>query len=51
MTLDKVTIPRISPNDIKDQFFTVLSVELGNTTFKSIIMTTKIITNKNYQLI
>lgn len=50
MTLDKVTIPRISPNDIKDQFFTVLSVELGNTTIKSIIMTTNIKTNKNYQL-
>ncbi|WP_455645309.1 methanogenesis marker 14 protein [Methanosphaera sp.] len=50
MTVQKVTIPTISSNEIKEQYFTVLSVELGNTTIKSIILTTNIKTNKNYQL-
>lgn len=50
MTIEKVTIPEISSNGIKNHFFTVLSVELGNTTIKSVIMTTNIKTNKNYQL-
>ncbi len=50
MTIEKVTIPVLSTNDIKDQFYTVLSIELGNTTIKSIIITTNIKTNKSYHL-
>ena len=47
---EKISLPQISPSLIKDQFFTVLSVELGNTTIKSIIVTTNIKTNQNYQI-
>ncbi|WP_069592678.1 methanogenesis marker 14 protein [Methanosphaera sp. WGK6] len=50
MTIQEVTIPIISSKELKEQYFTVLSVELGNTTIKSIILTTNIKTNKNYQL-
>jgi len=51
MILDTITIPSITKDEIKDQFFTVMSVELGNTTIKSIITTTNIKTNKNFQII
>ena len=47
---EKISLPQISPSLIKDQFFTVLSVELGNTTIKSIIVTTNIKTNQSYQI-
>lgn len=47
---EKITIPQISFSMVKDQFFTVLSVELGNTTIKSIIVTTNIRTNQSYQI-
>lgn len=47
---EKISLPSISPSLIKDQFFTVLSVELGNTTIKSIIVTTNIRTNQSYQI-
>lgn len=47
---EKISLPRITPSLIKDQFFTVLSVELGNTTIKSIIVTTNIKTNQSYQI-
>ena len=50
MSIEKVTIPKISPNQLNDQFYTVLSVELGNTTIKSVIIATNIKTNKSYQL-
>lgn len=50
MSIEKVTIPKISPNELNDQFYTVLSVELGNTTIKSVIIATNIKTNKSYQL-
>ncbi len=47
---EKISLPSITPSLIKDQFFTVLSVELGNTTIKSIIVTTNIKTNQSYQI-
>ena len=47
---EKISIPSITPSSIKDQFFTVLSVELGNTTIKSIIITTNIKTNQSFQI-
>lgn len=47
---EKISLPPIAPSLIKDQFFTVLSVELGNTTIKSIIVTTNIRTNQSYQI-
>lgn len=47
---EKISIPPITPSLIKDQFFTVLSVELGNTTIKSIIVTTNIKTNQSFQI-
>jgi len=47
---EKISLPPITPSLIKDQFFTVLSVELGNTTIKSIIVTTNIKTNQSYQI-
>lgn len=47
---EKISIPPITSSSIKDQFFTVLSVELGNTTIKSIIMTTNIKTNQSFQI-
>ena len=47
---EKISIPSITPSLIKDQFFTVLSVELGNTTIKSIIVTTNIKTNQSFQI-
>ena len=47
---EKISLPHITPSLIKDQFFTVLSVELGNTTIKSIIVTTNIKTNQSYQI-
>lgn len=50
MSTEKVTIPEISPDELNDQFYTVLSVELGNTTIKSVIIATNIKTNKSYQL-
>ncbi len=50
MPVDNVEIPIIDTKDILDQYFTVLSVELGNTTIKSVIMTTNIKTNENFQV-
>lgn len=50
MNFDKVIIPEISKEDLTNQYYTVLSVELGNTTVKSIIITTNIKTNKSYLL-
>lgn len=47
---EKISLPPLNPSLIKDQFFTVLSVELGNTTIKSIIVTTNIKTNQSYQI-
>ncbi|RAP46640.1 MAG: hypothetical protein BZ135_03390 [Methanosphaera sp. rholeuAM6] len=47
---EKITLPNITPSLIKEQFYTVLSVELGNTTIKSIIVTTNIKTNQIYQV-
>ncbi len=47
---EKISLSPITPSLIKDQFFTVLSVELGNTTIKSIIVTTNIKTNQSYQI-
>ena len=47
---EKITLPHITHSLIKDQFYTVLSVELGNTTIKSIILTTNIKTNQIYQI-
>ncbi len=47
---EKLILPSIIPSLIKDQFYTVLSVELGNTTIKSIIVTTNIKTNQSYQI-
>ena len=50
MSIEKVTIPSISSSKMGKEFYTVLSVELGNTTIKSIIITTNIKTNKSYEL-
>ena len=47
---EQITLPFITPSLIKDQFYTVLSVELGNTTIKSIIVTTNIKTNQSYEI-
>lgn len=47
---DNIT-PTISIQEIKEKpYYTVLSVELGNTTIKSIITTTNLKTNNNYQI-
>lgn len=51
MSYEKIYLPSIDKNEIKKQFFTVLSVELGNTTVKSIITTTNVKNNKSFQLI
>lgn len=48
MTVENIIIPVIKKNEIKDNYYTVLSVELGNTTLKAIIITTNLKTNKNY---
>ncbi|WP_304125435.1 methanogenesis marker 14 protein [Methanosphaera cuniculi] len=48
MTSENIIMPIIKKCDIKDNFYTVLSVELGNTTIKAIIITTNLKTNKNY---
>ncbi|MCD7781797.1 MAG: methanogenesis marker 14 protein [Methanosphaera sp.] len=50
MMPNRVTIPVIDPIKITDQFYTVLSVELGNTTIKAILMTTNIKTNQSYMV-
>lgn len=50
MTCEKISLSAIDYNDLGDEFFTVLSVELGNTTIKSIITSTNIKTNKSYQI-
>jgi len=51
MTFDQIKLESIDIKDINSKFYTVLSVELGNTTIKSIITTTNIKNNKSYQLI
>ncbi len=50
MSVENVVIPTIEAKKILDQYFTVLSVELGNTTIKSVIMTTNVKTNENFQV-
>ena len=45
---EKVTLPKLSSPEIENPFYTVLSVELGNTTLKSIILSTNIKTNQNF---
>lgn len=47
---EQVSLSNFDVNNLKDQFYTVLSVELGNTTIKSIIVTTNIKTNQSYQV-
>ena len=47
---EKISLPPLKPSEVKDQFYTVLSVELGNTTIKSIIVTTNIKTNQSFEL-
>ena len=51
MSIEKVSIVKADKKVIKDQFFTVLSVELGNTTLKSIITTSNVKNNKSFQLV
>ncbi len=47
---EQVSFSKFDPSDLKDQFYTVLSVELGNTTIKSIIVTTNVKSNQSYQI-
>ncbi|RAP53085.1 MAG: hypothetical protein BZ138_01775 [Methanosphaera sp. rholeuAM270] len=47
---EKVLLSKLDTSCLKDQFYTVLSVELGNTTIKSIIVSTNIKTNRSYQI-
>ncbi len=47
---EKIILPKLPSSEIEKQFYTVLSVELGNTTIKSIILTTNVKTNQNYQI-
>lgn len=47
---EHLSLSSIDSSSIKDQFYTVLSVELGNTTIKSIIVTTNIKTNQSFQI-
>ncbi len=47
---EQVSLSKFNPSNLKDQFYTVLSVELGNTTIKSIIVTTNIKTNQSFQI-
>ena len=47
---EKIILPNIDVENIKKQFFTVLSVELGNTTMKSIIISTNVKTNQSFQV-
>ena len=51
MSVEKISITNADKSIIKQQFFTVLSVELGNTTIKSIITTTNVKNNKSFQLV
>lgn len=47
---EQVSLSKIDYGQLKDQFYTVLSVELGNTTIKSIIVTTNVKTNQSFQI-
>ena len=47
---EKIILPNINVENIKKQFFTVLSVELGNTTMKSVIISTNVKTNQSFQV-
>lgn len=47
---EQVSLSKYDSSELKSQFYTVLSVELGNTTIKSIIVTTNIKTNQSYQI-
>ena len=51
MSIEKVNIKKADKSIIDNHFFTVLSVELGNTTIKSIITTSNVKNNKSYQLV
>lgn len=51
MSFEKIKLLSLEKDDITKQFFTVLSIELGNTTIKSIITTSNVKNNKTYQLI
>lgn len=51
MTYDEITLDSIDISGINSNFYTVLSVELGNTTIKSFITTTNIKTNKSYKIV
>jgi len=50
MKVERVNLPVIDVDDIADSFYTVLSVELGNTTIKSFITTIDLKTNKVYKV-
>ncbi|MDO5825685.1 MAG: methanogenesis marker 14 protein [Methanosphaera sp.] len=51
MSIEKVSITGINKSQTGKQYFTVLSVELGNTTIKSIITTSNVKNNKSFQLV
>lgn len=51
MSIEKVSVTSGIKNDMGGQYFTVLSVELGNTTIKSIITTSNVKNNKSFQLV
>lgn len=47
---EQLSLSKFNLSSLKDHFYTVLSVELGNTTIKAIIVTTNIKTNQSYQI-
>lgn len=51
MSIEKVSITRMDKSSMTKQYFTVLSVELGNTTIKSIITASNVKNNKSFQLV
>lgn len=51
MSIEKVSITGMDKSNLDKQYFTVLSVELGNTTIKSIITASNVKNNKSFQLV
>lgn len=51
MSIEKVSITGMDKGNLDKQYFTVLSVELGNTTIKSIITASNVKNNKSFQLV
>lgn len=51
MSIEKVSITGMDKSNLDKQYFTVLSVEMGNTTIKSIITASNVKNNKSFQLV